>query len=101
MTTKNTLLLNISLYSRMLVDLLTLAKTQIMFAHYNKFGFQARFVSPPKVTFGGGFGFGGGLYKIAPNITDAKSFDFQGWFQKRSKPPPKGTFEGGSKPPQK
>ena len=38
--------------------------------------FRVGCIPPPKVTFGGGFGFGGILYKTAPNSTDTKSFDF-------------------------
>ena len=38
--------------------------------------FRGGCLPPPKVTFGGGFGIGGGLYKTTPNSTDAKSFEF-------------------------
>ena len=38
--------------------------------------FRGGFLPPPKVTFGGGFGFGGGLYKTTPNRTNDKSFEF-------------------------
>ena len=36
--------------------------------------FMGGFLLPPKVTFGGSFGFGGGLYKTAPNSNDTNFF---------------------------
>ena len=38
--------------------------------------FRGGCLLPPKVTFRGGFGCGGSLYKTASNSIDAKSFEF-------------------------
>ena len=38
--------------------------------------FRGGFLLPPNFTFGGGFGFGGGIYKTTFNSISAKSFDF-------------------------
>ena len=56
--------------------------------------FKGGCLLPPKVTFGGVFGFGDGLYKIASNNTYSKFIYFQGHFRTRSKPPLKVTFGG-------